>query len=158
MSVSAPLAVLITGEVLAGGEAAGRQPGAGLALGERITAGPEGAELLLPDGQHLTLAAGTSLCLDTEVLAEPQADLGEALISPDSLPRLLALLPDGLGSDAVALGLSSASDAAPLPELPQLDALFVAAPLPDLPLWGLDLLLDQPLRLPAVTDGHHPVS
>lgn len=158
MSVSAPLAVLITGEVLVGSEAAGRQPGAWLALGERLTAGPEGAELLLPDGQHLPLAAGTSLCLDADVLADPQADAAEAVLSPDSLPLLHVLLPEATWVDPVVLVPSPAAEPAPTPELPHLDALLVAAPLPDLPLWGLDFLLEETLRLPAVTDSHHPAS
>lgn len=157
MSVSAPLAVLLTGEVLAGPDVAGRQPGAWLGQGERITAGPEGAELLLPDGQHLVLTPGTTLCLDADVLADAQADLGEALISPDSLPPLLALLPESTGIDLTSVP-SPANEPAPTPELPHLDALLVAAPLPDLAIWGLDFLLDQPLRLPAVTDTPHPAS
>lgn len=156
--MSTPQVVLHSGEVVVGPETAPLQPGAWLAAGDHVTAGPTGAELLLPDGGVIALAAGCVLCLDADVLADPGTDSNEFRLHPDSLNLALILAPEPTLVEVVAFDLPSAplSDGTEPAELPSLAALFVDSPPAELSaLWGLDLLLDQPLRLPPITDPYH---
>lgn len=155
--MSTPQVVLHSGELLVGSDAALLQPGAWLAAGDHVTAGPEGAELMLPDGGVITLAAGCVLCLDADVLAEPGTDTNEFRLHPESLNLALILAPEPTLVEVVAFDIPPAPTEGSEPvDLPSLDALFVASPPPELSAaWGLDLLLDQPLRLPPITDPYH---
>lgn len=155
--MSTPQVVLHSGEVVVGPETAPLQPGAWLAAGDQVTAGPTGAELLLPDGGVIALAAGCVLCLDADVLAEPGTDPNEFRLHPESLSLALILAPEPTLVEVVAFDLPPAPTEGSEPaELPSLDALFVASPPPELSAaWGLDLLLDQPLRLPPIIDPYH---
>lgn len=156
--MSTPQVVLHSGELVTGVDPTPLRPGTWLAMGDQVTAGPEGAELMLPDGGVITLAAGCVLCLDGDVLASPDTDTAEFRLHPESLNLALILAPEPTLVEVVAFDIPPApvNEGNESAELPSLDALFVASPPPELSgVWGLDLLLDQPLRLPPITDPYH---